>query len=91
MSKIRVVIGEVVEIKGGSESPRQGLLAQKYKFDEEQGAGKWKTICPVTDAHFSLPGCPDYLAAASRVLRGMMERGEEITIDTEMQVTGLTP
>ena len=61
---------------------RPGLLVQEYEEDSDDRAA-WRTVCPLTDAHFMVNLCPPKWYAASVKLRDMMERGETVTLADE--------
>ena len=62
---------------------RPGLLVQEYEEDGDDRAA-WRTVCPLTDAHFMVSLCPPKWYAASVKLRDMMERGETVTLADEL-------
>ena len=62
---------------------RQGLLVQEYEEDGDDRPA-WRTVCPLTDAHFMVSLCPRKWYVASVKLRGMMDRGEAVTLADEL-------
>lgn len=66
---------------------RPGLLVQEYD-DWLNPAGRevegWRTVCPLTDAHFMVDLCPPKWYAASVALRDMIERDQPVTLADEL-------
>lgn len=83
----RIVIGTVYSCMDDVGQP--GIVVQEY-VPQVDGDGfelvccEWRDVCPLTDAHFMLPsGTPDSWHQASKHLRGLIERGESVTLDVE--------
>lgn len=69
---------------------RRGFVVQEYapKRDEdgfELVSCEWVNVCPLTDAHFTLPYsvAPGSWHAASRELRALIEAGQPVSIEVE--------
>ena len=82
LGSLRMVRGTVVSYMDPDDE-RPGLLVQEYEEDGDDRTA-WRTVCPLTDAHFMLTLCPVKWRAASVKLRGMMERGETVTLADEL-------
>ncbi|MCK6375903.1 MAG: hypothetical protein L6Q69_17650 [Zoogloea sp.] len=62
---------------------RPGLLVQEYEEDSSDRAA-WRTVCPLTDAHFMVDNAPARWVRASHKLRDMIERDEAVTLAVEL-------
>lgn len=82
LGSLRLVRGTVVSCMDPDDE-RSGLLVQEYEEDSDDRAA-WRTVCPLTDAHFMVNLCPPKWYAASVKLRDMMERGETVTLADEL-------
>ena len=82
LGSLRLVRGKATNCMN-PDDVRPGLLVQEYDEDSNERAA-WRTVCPLTDAEFMLDLCPPRWAAASRTLRGMMERGASVTMSDEL-------
>lgn len=82
LGSLRLVRGQVVSCMDPDDE-RPGLLVQEYEEDSDDRAA-WRTVCPLTDAHFMVNLCPPKWYAASVKLRDMIERGEAVTLADEL-------
>lgn len=82
LGSLRLVRGKVVSCMD-PDDVRPGLLVQEYDEDSNDRAA-WRTVCPLTDAEFMVGACPVRWMRASLKLRGMMERGERVTLADEL-------
>jgi len=73
---LRLVVGTVGHALDDALN-RQGHLVQEY----EEGA--WRTVCPLTDAHFMLDVCPWRWQVASEHLRDLIESEMPVTLAVE--------
>jgi hypothetical protein len=78
------LVRDVVTSCMDPDDARPGLLVQEYDEVDDYGRAKWQTVCPLTDAHFMVAACPRKWYAASVKLRGMIERGEAVTLADEV-------
>ena len=62
---------------------RPGLLVQEYEEDSN-GRAAWRTVCPLTDAHYMVDMCPPKWYAASVALRDMIEHDHPVTLADEL-------
>lgn len=82
LGALRVVRGEVISCMDPDDR-RQGLLVEEFdEIDDHHAA--WRTVCPLTDAHFMVDDCPVQWSRASYALRERMERGEDVTLAVEL-------
>ena len=82
LGTLRLVRREIVDCID-PDKVRVGLMVQEYEEVDEYGRAKWRTVCPLTDAHFMVDACPVKWYRASVKLRDMMERGEDVTLADE--------
>lgn len=82
LGSLRLVRDEVVSCMD-PDDVRPGLLVQEYEEDSN-GRAAWRTLCPLTDAHFMVDNAPTRWARASYKLRDMIERGEAVTLAVEL-------
>ena len=82
LGSLRLVRSTVVNCMDPDDE-RPGLLVQEYEEDSNDRAA-WRTVCPLTDAHFMVDACPTKWHAASVKLRDMIERGEAVTLADEL-------
>jgi hypothetical protein len=83
IGSLRIVRDEVINCMD-PDDVRPGLLVQEYYEDSNERAA-WRTICPLTDAEFMVDACPVRWMRASMKLRDMMERGERVSLEDELQ------
>ncbi len=83
LGSLRLVRSTVVSCMDPDDE-RPGLLVQEYEEDGDDRAA-WRTVCPLTDAHFMVNLCPPKWHTASVKLRNMIERGEAVTLADELQ------
>jgi len=83
VGSLRIVRDEVVSCMD-PDDVRPGLLVQEYAEDSN-GRAAWRTVCPLTDAEFMVAACPVRWMRASLRLRDMMERGESVRLEDELQ------
>ena len=79
---LRIVRGEVINCMD-PDDVRPGLLVQEYAEDNNELVA-WRTVCPLTDAEFMVDACPVRWMLASLKLRDMMERGESVSLEDEL-------
>lgn len=82
LGSLRLVRSTVVSCMDPDDE-RPGLLVQEYE-ENSDGLAAWRTVCPLTDAHFMVDLCPPKWHACSVKLRDMMERGESVTLADEL-------
>lgn len=84
---LRLVRGKVLGALDEPDAPgRVGHLVQETVELEEQGRVVWRTVCPLSDAHFMVDNCPVKWARASYALRERIEAGVSISLDDELRL-----
>lgn len=86
VGSLRLVRGKVLGALDDADAPgRTGILVEEYvELDFDGWRRGWQTVCPLTDAHFMVDGCPVKWDRASCILRDRLEAGESLTLADEI-------